>query len=718
MSSAASARSTAQAQAPQTTGDTQYNVPNAALRGASSAFSKPAVKPKPQVNTYTGGSNGALLAATKAGTTGTPRNQTPLGSPSSLRRDWTGDSHSNTRPAQPPRHYLSKSSSSSSLGVPVPDYLSDRTPSPSNIAAKLAAARHSPMKPIPQARGTSIMSERHADERDVLPPAGSVGSVLARLNPHQQPPRSNNNNNNRAHSGVSTVRTPPEETKTKAVDDTPIPSTTALAKMFEQRPKTPTPQAAEPMVFTRAPPPVSSPKPQRKITLPPEPKEGEPLGRSTEREAPPPVKPKPKAVRDFAFSSDGPRDETSFSMLRKDSLGTPPIRQKPVELKAVKTAPRPRSRHKSQDIGQPPPLQTAMHRRFSTSHESNKSLSSPSSYTSAPEVQEQEKPKPSLPPPRRSGGKTKPLEARTKASSAPPKQHTPMNMTSPSRALALYPPERLTPRQMSPSATSSPPSESIYHNNYQRESVKAITKHMTGESLSSAIMGAALASSRNASPAPPSVTATPALPARRQHHHSPFRPNRSPSPPKPTGRMKTTLRKEPSSSDDEDEKERYKKKGSRVFGVGRKHPNKHHEGTRKRWRDAVTERERKRYEGVWAANKGLHIHTPSYSPSRHPDDADPALDVLNLVTKELWTRSRLPEHELEEVWTLVDSRNVGSLRREEFVVGMWLIDQRLKGRKLPVRVGESVWSSVRGSGVKVKVKVPKSGHGHGHGSKS
>jgi hypothetical protein len=27
---------------------------------------------------------------------------------------------------------------------------------------------------------------------------------------------------------------------------------------------------------------------------------------------------------------------------------------------------------------------------------------------------------------------------------------------------------------------------------------------------------------------------------------------------------------------------------------------------------------------------------------------------------------------------------------------MWLIDQRLKGRKLPVKVGSSVWNSVRG----------------------
>jgi hypothetical protein len=48
----------------------------------------------------------------------------------------------------------------------------------------------------------------------------------------------------------------------------------------------------------------------------------------------------------------------------------------------------------------------------------------------------------------------------------------------------------------------------------------------------------------------------------------------------------------------------------------------------------------------------------------------------------------------------------GRLTKEEFVVGLWLIDQRLKGRKLPVRVSDSVWDSVRGlPGVKVKRKI-------------
>lgn len=128
----------------------------------------------------------------------------------------------------------------------------------------------------------------------------------------------------------------------------------------------------------------------------------------------------------------------------------------------------------------------------------------------------------------------------------------------------------------------------------------------------------------------------------------------------------------------------------RVFG--RKHPNKHREGSRKRWKDEITEKERKRYEGLWAANKG----GPCIISERHQEE------VHGLIVRDIWTRSRLPGDVLQDVWELVDTRKEGRLRREEFVVGMWLIDQRLKGRKLPVKVGDSVWSSVRGLGLIVR----------------
>jgi len=121
-------------------------------------------------------------------------------------------------------------------------------------------------------------------------------------------------------------------------------------------------------------------------------------------------------------------------------------------------------------------------------------------------------------------------------------------------------------------------------------------------------------------------------------------------------------------------------------------------GDRKRWRDAVTERERKRYEGLYASNRGLLL------PSEMSDQ------IANVVVRDLWMRSRLPLSELESIWNLViagepeqPTIRKTSLSREEFVVGLWLIDQRLKGRKLPVKVSETVWTSVRGlQGIKIK----------------
>lgn len=112
----------------------------------------------------------------------------------------------------------------------------------------------------------------------------------------------------------------------------------------------------------------------------------------------------------------------------------------------------------------------------------------------------------------------------------------------------------------------------------------------------------------------------------------------------------------------------------------------------------MTERERKRYEGLFASNRGLLL------PPDMPNN------VSNVVVRDLWFRSRLPQSELETVWNLVIASRPEpstlpktSLSREEFVVGLWLIDQRLKGRKLPVKVSETVWASVKGlQGIKIK----------------
>lgn len=80
--------------------------------------------------------------------------------------------------------------------------------------------------------------------------------------------------------------------------------------------------------------------------------------------------------------------------------------------------------------------------------------------------------------------------------------------------------------------------------------------------------------------------------------------------------------------------------------------------------------------------------------------------VCSLVVRDIFSRSRLHVDVLEEVYTLVDRSQNGRLEREEFVVGLWLIDQRLKGRKLPIKVSDSVWKSV---GVLGGIKVKKAG---------
>ncbi|EHY53144.1 Increased rDNA silencing protein [Exophiala dermatitidis] len=193
-----------------------------------------------------------------------------------------------------------------------------------------------------------------------------------------------------------------------------------------------------------------------------------------------------------------------------------------------------------------------------------------------------------------------------------------------------------------------------------------------------------------------------------------------PRPPRP---MRQTLRNH-SPGHDEKEEEPHKR-GRRHW---RRHPNMHHEGDRKRWRDRVTERERKRYEGVWAANKGLLVdldlailegsaeksepqsqqgqqQQQQQQPLRATSSVSPSELVVNVVVRDIWERSRLPRDVLEEVWDLVARPGATALNREEFVVGMWLIDQRLKGRKLPVKVSPSVWQSVRHpQGVKISTK--------------
>ncbi|CAG8909199.1 unnamed protein product [Penicillium egyptiacum] len=215
---------------------------------------------------------------------------------------------------------------------------------------------------------------------------------------------------------------------------------------------------------------------------------------------------------------------------------------------------------------------------------------------------------------------------------------------------------------------------------------------MSEEGLSNAIIASSLASAR----ASPSIKTPPPVPPQRRGArsilHLAHQPksdlSRTPSPPKS---MPMTLRGMPKPTEADHRKHR---------NPLHKHPHKHKEGDRKRWRSEVTEKERKRYEGVWASNKGLLIPPDPSGTGPWPPNASDM--VLNLVAREIWSRSRLPEAILGQVWDLVDHQHIGLLIREEFVVGMWLIDQFLKGHKLPVKVRDSVWDSVRhAAGIKL-----------------
>lgn len=135
-----------------------------------------------------------------------------------------------------------------------------------------------------------------------------------------------------------------------------------------------------------------------------------------------------------------------------------------------------------------------------------------------------------------------------------------------------------------------------------------------------------------------------------------------------------------------------------------RHPNKHHEATRERWQDKVDAAALKRYEGVWASNKGIFIQDPAC-----------VNEVAGLVVREIWSRSGLSSQKLGRIWVLVGgggngSEDIGpghqkaSLKKEQFVVGMYFIDMVLKGRNLPQAVSESVWDSVRGAGLSIVFK--------------
>lgn len=201
-------------------------------------------------------------------------------------------------------------------------------------------------------------------------------------------------------------------------------------------------------------------------------------------------------------------------------------------------------------------------------------------------------------------------------------------------------------------------------------------------------------------------------------------PSRSVTPAQPLVRLKTTMRKTKKKTFDENK------------------PWKNHSEL-----DYVSEQQRKRYEGVWVSNKGQYMNRvvtrlvgvdydkdeskkilstkkilsekevserAAMLSSKVTDDNIPELHGLTsvkthelihgIVVKRIWSRSKLPQETLALVWELVDYRKDGTLNKVEFIVGMWLVDQCLYGRKLPKLVDELVWASLGSIGISVVVK--------------
>ncbi|CAI4043657.1 hypothetical protein SKDZ_10G1300 [Saccharomyces kudriavzevii ZP591] len=117
----------------------------------------------------------------------------------------------------------------------------------------------------------------------------------------------------------------------------------------------------------------------------------------------------------------------------------------------------------------------------------------------------------------------------------------------------------------------------------------------------------------------------------------------------------------------------------------------------------ITEQERKRYESMWVSNRYSYLRLLPWWPTLTNEDDEPNLKpltlpqdglMLNLVVKDIWYRSNLPTDLLVQIYNMVDTRKDGTLDRKSFIVGMWLVDQCLYGRKLTNELDQRVWNSV------------------------
>ncbi len=625
---------------------------SAALRGASLAFSSPLAPAKPLVNTYSG-TDGALAAAAFAGVGRRKKEEEEFGADGS-----------------PPRHSAESASSYQSQHESVIQSARSREQSPSHIAAVLAASK-STTKHNPTA---------------LLKPTSRRPAALRRSRSDFSP-------------------------KADGPDDTPIAATDALVKLFEAR-----------QVSKRVVSETDAHHQQERSTqlVSPTPVRPPSVGRTSplaSRNYDPSMVANLTAVKPFTLASSSPiklsisprissrsaiasdsstaENASSVSNHSRDSStrkveGTTvdagphiPLQKRRAQLVArtkgqVPAPPPPRRSSKRPALPEPKDSGTSSYTNHSAGSSSASSYASAVDQLRSPRSTVERSPSkvcpPSPPPPRLAAP---PIINR------PPSQPPSRSVSATSTSLDHL------PYTIGPYRSTAEPILSLH----------SLTPQLTASSLANAMVASSLASSRAPSPNKPAPIPTPPPLLRRSkppffhRHHSEEQISRTPSPAKG---MRHTLRGERSFSNDESDLHRHHK-GNRIL---KKHPHKHHEGDRKRWRESITDKERKRYEGVWAANRGLFL---PLSTATNPPTA--ATGVLNLIVRDIWARSKLSFDDLSEIWDLVDGKGEGWLEKEEFVVGMWLVDQRLKGRKTPVVVGESVWGSVRGlSGVMVKHK--------------
>lgn len=666
-----------------------------ALRGASLAFQRTGSSPRPTSTNNTPRANEALIAATRIS------RQTTGNSLQNGSHDTSIDHGSVTR-MQAGHRQGSQTPNASLLKPPGRPSMASDPRSTSFIAATLAASRSASPSPsqLPQtypysqqwtakakrkdSAASSVTSfDLTTDERS-LPPTNALISMFennrhgdsAKNNTdpvkkeHKQhlftppriksPPHKSDGSPSKLASTLAWERTPsPSAPLSEVKRDTPKQAHVASLKSKNKKPMLPTTKPISSGIQPVAVPasPIAIAKRKSRAVTPP----------------------RPTNRADTVILSPQPRRAASHKMVRPQASpekATESTRQKPPPP-ALKPKPRPHSVHQASSrpvaLGTKPILPASGTRRPSVTSSTDTFVSASSMQTSQP---------------------GSPRRGRSPANvipDGPPKLPHRDRPTSAQSIFTENAPRRMNPVPRLPQRSHRPEDTAL-------------------DSLTAATMAGIIASSR----APPSsnVSSSP-------------RPPSLPPPRKQAAHMRQTLRKPPSPSVEEDEDNKWRAR-HKTKPLQSKKRHAHHEGARRRWREEITERERKRYEGVWASNRGYLLAKsspgterpePTYgTPPRataSPSHNDTEM-VVNVVVRDLWSRSRLPLDELAEVWDVVDGTGRGMLDKTEFVVGMWLVDQRLRGRKIPQKVTDSVWASAKGVSVHTPLKEKEKRRMHKH----